>query len=109
MRELNASVGPAYLEPFKVLASVLRGVGPNDTIGGPPQLVRITQHMNTRPLCVRWNSEDTLFGRPLFDYENTDYWIVEPFTGKFARPRKFGHRAAVNDAEKNDREEKDGT
>lgn len=81
-----------YLEPLKHLCDALTSVGNNDTIGGPPQLIRITQHMNTRPLCVRWQGQDTLLGRPLFDYENTDYWIVDPITGKFHTPRKFGHR-----------------
>jgi hypothetical protein len=41
---------------------------------------------------VRWKDNDTLFGRPLFDYENADFWIVDPFTGRFRRPRKFGNR-----------------
>lgn len=83
-----------YLEPLRDLSELLAAAKQSDSIGGPPQLIRITQHMNTRPLCVRWRSQDTLFGRPLFDYENTDYWIVNPFTGKFNMPRKFGHRLA---------------
>jgi hypothetical protein len=96
-QELAGKGGAVYLEPLKVLAGLLRKAGPSDTIGGPPQLVRIAQHMNTRPLCVKWNNQDTLFGRPLFDYENTDYWIVEPFSGKFAKPRKFGQRATIRE------------
>jgi hypothetical protein len=92
--------GPhVYLEPLRTLAEMLQGAPRRDTIGGPPQIVRITAHMSTRPLCVRWNDEDTLFGRPLFDYENVDYWIVDPFTGQFARPRKFGHRPGTPAAE----------
>lgn len=93
IKELVGLPGPAYLEPLRVLANFVRNSGPQDTIGGPPQLIRITSHMNTRPLCVRWEGRDTLFGRPLFAYENTDYWIVDPFSGRFLRPRKFGHRA----------------
>jgi hypothetical protein len=81
-----------YLEPLKDLSELLAGAKHDDSIGGPPQLIRITQHMNTRPLCVRWQAQDTLLGRPLFEYENTDYWIVDPFTGSFSMPRKFGHR-----------------
>ena len=53
--------------------------------------------MNSRPLCVRWENDDTLFGRPLFEYENTDYWVVDPFTGKFFKPRKFGYRVELED------------
>jgi hypothetical protein len=83
-----------YLEPLKDLSKLLATAKQTDSIGGPPQLIRITQHMNTRPLCVRWQGQDTLLGRPLFGYENTDYWIVDPFTGKFNMPRKFGHRLA---------------
>jgi hypothetical protein len=83
-----------YMEPLGILADILDSSSENDTIGGPPQLLRISLHMNSRPLCVRWKGEDTLFGRPLFDYENTDYWIVEPHAGQFYRPRKFGHRIA---------------
>jgi hypothetical protein len=93
---------PLYLEPLRTLAEMLKASTRHDTIGGPPQIVRITAHMTTRPLCVRWNDEDTLFGRPLFEYENVDYWVVDPFTGKFARPRKFGHRSGTPAAETDD-------
>jgi hypothetical protein len=99
-KELGSASGdPLYLEPLRSMSTLLKGAKELDTIGGPPQLIRITQHMNTRPLCVRWNNEDTLLGRPLFDYENIDYWIVDPETGKFQRPRKFGHRSEQNDEE----------
>lgn len=27
--------------------------------------------------------------------ENADYWTVDPFTGQFSRPRKFGHRISA--------------
>jgi hypothetical protein len=98
-KQLNAPGGPVYIEPLTVLAELLESAKPEYTIGGPPQLIRITQHMNTRPLCVRWRKEDTLFGRPLFSYENTDYWIVEPFERKFLRPRKFGYRVGLDDGD----------
>lgn len=48
--------------------------------------------MNTRPFCVKWEGQDTLFGRVLFEYENTDYWSIDPYTGEFELPRKFGRR-----------------
>ncbi len=56
------------------------------------------------PFGVRWNDEDTLFGRPLFDYENIDYWTVDPLSRKFQRPRNFGNRylAAAAEDETND-------
>ena len=85
-------VDHVYLEPLQSVCGLLADAKDTDTIGGPPQLIRITQHMNTRPLCVRWKNEDTLLGRRLFNYENTDYWILDPATLRFQRPRKFGHR-----------------
>lgn len=91
-KEMNGEGPLVYMEPLSILSRLLKDATSNDSIGGPPQLVRVTQHMNTRPFCIRWNDEDTLFGRPLFDYENTDYWIVDPLTGKVRRPRKFGNR-----------------
>jgi hypothetical protein len=97
----NSEAKTAYLEPLRVLAETLSPTNLNRTIGGPPQLVRITQHMNTRPLCIRWKDEDTLFGRPLFPYENVDYWMVDPFSGKLSRPRKFGIRSDHIEAEPN--------
>jgi hypothetical protein len=84
--------GNFYLEPLRTLSEFLSRARANDSIGGAPQLIRITQHMSTRPLCVRWRDTDTLLGRPLFAYENADYWIVDPMTGKFRFPRKFGMR-----------------
>jgi hypothetical protein len=50
-------------------------------------------------LCIRWNNEVTLFGRPLFDYENSDYWTVDPLSGKVERPRKFGLRLSLEEFE----------
>jgi hypothetical protein len=92
-RELAQAEGPpVYLEPFTILSTLIRDANKDDTIGGSSQLIRITQHMNTRAFCVRWNGTDTLFGRPLFDYENIDYWTIDPFTRKFRRPRNFGYR-----------------
>jgi hypothetical protein len=99
-KDLGISEGRhLYLEPLTTLASLIDGAGKNDTIGGPPQLIRITQHMNTRPFCVRWKDQDTLFGRPLFDYENIDYWTVDPVTRRFLKPRNFGHRFRTEPAE----------
>jgi hypothetical protein len=92
-KELASLTHPADLEPLKVLAESILDAEQSSTIGGPPQVVRIAQHMNTRTLCVRWKGVDTLFGRQLFDYENTDYWSVDPLTGKLEQPRKFGRRS----------------
>jgi hypothetical protein len=83
---------PVNLEPLTVLANVLRQAGEDDTIGGPPQFLRIAAHMNTRPFVVRWKDADTLFGRKLFHYENVDYWTIDPFSLRITKPRKFGVR-----------------
>jgi hypothetical protein len=94
-KQLSGQKAAAYLEPLRILSDTLKDAGTADTIGGPPQIVRLTQHMSTRPLCVKWQNEDTLFGRPLFGYENTDYWIIDPYTGRIQKPRKFGYRNAI--------------
>jgi hypothetical protein len=91
-KELRKEGKAANLEPLHVLAATLAKSTAGDSIGGAPQVVRISQHMTTRPFCVKWKGEDTLLGRPLFDYENVDYWSIDPFTGEIFLPRKFGHR-----------------
>lgn len=81
----------AFLEPLKILADCLRAAGPKDDIGGAPQVVRIGPHMNCRPLCVAWGAEKKpyLFGRPLFDYENCDCWIIDPDSNRISPPKHF--------------------
>jgi len=78
-------------EPLQLLAKLLREVTIEDSIGGAPQLVRIGPHMNTRPLCVLWGPEKRrcLFGRELFDYENCDFWSIDPDTGHVYPPKHF--------------------
>ena len=93
MRKLQGSPGKSwYLEPLQVLAEMLSGAGPGDTIGGPPQVVRIAKHMNTRSFCIRWQGQDTLYGRPLFPYESVDYWVIDPVRGVISMPRGPGVR-----------------
>jgi hypothetical protein len=79
------------LEPFEVLRDILRESKPEDTIGGPPQIIKVYQHMNTRPFAVYWPNKESkkisLLGRPLLSYENTDYWILDPDTLESSHPR----------------------
>lgn len=90
---------PEYV-PLALLRDELRLADSESTIGGPPQLVRVAEHMNTRILAVRWTIKGgagpqvvpTVLGRPLFDYENVDYWTLDPDTFHASRPRSFGHR-----------------
>jgi hypothetical protein len=89
--ESRSRPGPVFLEPLKVLADCLRVACPDSDIGGAPQVVRIGPHMNCRPLCVSWGDKKApyLFGRPLFDYENCDCWIIDPDSTQIAPPRHF--------------------
>lgn len=74
------------MEPFEALVELLRKTTDTDTIGGPPQLVKIYQHMNCRPIGVYWPNmnEDnhlknrTLLGRKLFENEKCDYSFLDP-------------------------------
>lgn len=72
------------LEPFEVVRDLLREGDPQTSIGGPPQLVKVYQHMNTKPIAIFWpnrlSGKISLVGRPLLEYENTDYWIMDPDT-----------------------------
>jgi len=69
-------------EPLAVIRDLLRNAGPNDTIGGAPQLVAISQHMNSRHTAVFWPSKEEgkiyLGGRPVFEFENIENWIIDP-------------------------------
>jgi hypothetical protein len=73
-------------EPFEVLRELLRENAGDDnaSIGGPPQLAKVYQHMNAKYIGVYWPSWDSgqisIAGRPLLGYERTDYWILDPDT-----------------------------
>ena len=87
----------AEFEPLQLLAKILRRVSIKDSIGGAPQVLRVGPHMNTRPFCVLWGDQNQphLFGRPLFDYENCDFWSIAPDSGTIQPPRhiKFEREA----------------
>src|SRR5437867_13317449 len=42
-RKLSEGEGHVYLEPLQLLAEELQDADPNATIGGPPQLIRVTR------------------------------------------------------------------
>lgn len=88
-QELNEQQGRVEHEPLKVLSKLINDADDNATIGGAPQLVRIGPHMNTRPMCVLWGNpkKPTLYGRPLLDYENCDYWSIDPDDGTITAPK----------------------
>lgn len=80
------------MEPFEILRDMLReenqaeaGGSPFPLIGGAPQIVKIYQHMNCKPYAVVWPDDKGILqinqmGRILPDYENTDWWILNPDT-----------------------------
>jgi hypothetical protein len=79
------------MEPFIILRDMLRRATATDSIGGPPQIVRVTQYMNVRPAAVYWPTRTAgrvyLGGRPLAAYENVDNWIFDPDTFALSHPR----------------------
>jgi hypothetical protein len=93
VKELNADRegGPIQHEPLTLLSRFLKQAKGGDSIGGAPQVVRVGPHMNTRPFCVTWGDEQKpyLFGRMLFEYENCDFWIIDPDSGRIKAPRHF--------------------
>ena len=73
------------MEPFQALCNLLKNAHSSDTIGGAPQIIKAYQYMNTRPVGVYWpykGKDDfenrTLLGRKLFEYEDTDFWFIDP-------------------------------
>jgi hypothetical protein len=81
----------AHMTPMRVLAQLLLESKADDSIGGVPQMLRIGPHMNTRPLAIIWGAEGYryLYGRRLLDYENCDYWALNPITGQTCPPKHF--------------------
>jgi hypothetical protein len=73
-------------EPFEVLRDVLREVADEDeaSIGGPPQIMKVYQHMNCQHISVFWPSQAdgkiTIAGRTILGYERPDCWVLDPDT-----------------------------
>ncbi|MDW9439222.1 MULTISPECIES: hypothetical protein [Sinorhizobium] len=60
-------------------------------IGGAPQILKVYQHVNFRPIAVRWQLQNgepgvSLYGRPLFEWEKTFSPIFNPATGDMFYP-----------------------
>jgi len=107
LRELLASrvvdktaVPLLEFEPFEVVRDLLREAPRDATIGGAPQVVRIDQHINSRPIAVFWPSRQknrvTLLGRPSLEYENLDSWILDPDSLEISHPRFSDPGAAMS-------------
>jgi hypothetical protein len=71
------------MEPLEVLRDMLRS-GQYDKIGGAPQLIKVYKHMNCRPYGIFWptagDKKVNLLGRPLLDYEMSEFLILDPDT-----------------------------
>jgi hypothetical protein len=71
-------------EPFEVIRDMLRDKNAAETIGGPPQVVKVYQYFQADPLGVYWPSKThgypTLQGRKCLPYEKLDRWILDPDT-----------------------------
>ena len=72
------------MEPFEVIRDMLREAGPNDTIGGAPQLAKVNQYLYATGIAVYWPDRATgspsLQGRPIMGFEKVDRWILDPDT-----------------------------
>lgn len=71
------------MEPLEVLRDMLR-TGDYDLIGGAPQIVKIYKYSSARPFGIFWPSKESgnisIGGRPLLDYEQSQYGIFDPDT-----------------------------
>ena len=74
------------MEPFEAFCRMLRRANRTDTIGGAPQMIKAYQYMNSCPVGVYWPSKTdvfhnrTILGRKMFDYEDTEFWFIDPDT-----------------------------
>lgn len=77
------SSGSFDMEPFEALRDLLRQKD-HHAIGGAPQLVKIYRHANATPHAIYWPNRDTgrvsILGRPLLDYEASQYPLLDPDT-----------------------------
>jgi len=75
-------------EPLEVLRDIIREEV-FDTVGGPPQLVKIYRHLNVTPFGVFWPTKTdgaaTLLGRTLLPFEKPDVGFIDPDTLEVVR------------------------
>lgn len=71
------------MEPFEVVRDMIRDSDSRTaTIGGAPQIVTISQHMNSRQTAIYWpdraNGRIFLGGCPVLQENYLDNWILDP-------------------------------
>lgn len=94
---VKARIGASSLhfdmEPFEVVRDMLRDPNRSQTIGGPPQVVKVFQYLRSAPFAVYWPSKAEgipyLHGRPVLAYEALDKQVIDPDTlaEESVRPR----------------------
>jgi len=71
------------MEPLEVLRDMLRDAS-LDAIGGSPQVMKVYRYSNYQPYAVFWPDKATgrvaLLGRPLLDYEQSTYLVLDTDT-----------------------------
>lgn len=71
------------MEPLEVLRDMLRETS-FDLIGGAPQIMKVYKYSSTRPYAVFWPNKAAstvnLLGRPLLDYELSEYLVLDTDT-----------------------------
>jgi hypothetical protein len=75
------TTGPLDMEPFEVIRDMSRDVN-HPNVGGAPQVAKVYRHMNSQVFGVFWPERSsrrvTVLGRPLLDYEETDFGVLDP-------------------------------
>src|SRR5690606_21734163 len=78
----SEKISALHMEPFEVVRDLLRGAKATYTIGGAPQLVSVSQHMNSNYTGVYWPSKESgtvyLGGRPMLPFEHFENWVLDP-------------------------------
>lgn len=80
-RKLNQ--GGFDMEPLEVLRDMLRE-GTFDQIGGAPQVMKVYKYASCKPYAIFWptraSGQVSLLGRPLMDYEMSEYFVIDTDT-----------------------------
>ena len=91
----NLQVGPLDMEPLEILLEFIENPE-YDSISGPPQIIKIYPYARTLPINVLWPPKDPTFvahyGRPLLDYESTDFACLDLASMELLSPHQATER-----------------
>ena len=86
----NPDLNRLHMEPFEAVRDMLRDRSlrdfpDKDSIGGPPQMMKVFQYSQTASFAFWWPDSDNemrpfLSGRPCLDYERLDILCLDPDT-----------------------------